>query len=434
LPRLVSRGVKMMRSNLYRSATVPFFVGALAAAVLAFAPSAAFAQHGGGGGGHASSGGGGGHFGSGGGSASSHASAPAASHSSAKPATRSAPVANSRPPVATSARPAATSTGAASARQTLFGTPAPSGSGTAVAIHAQNATPRTTVIGFPPSESNAWQATPAHSGPVSFSGQGHEIWQDSPSRSGNSVVNAAPAASSQVRFAGPTPAAAVRPTPPHKIFFPGGSSPVIFVPAFGFFGSGFGFGYFGNGFGCDPFFGWGFNQGFGCNGFGYGLGYGYSGYYGPGYGYNYAPGYDSSLSVGQSSSDSSGDASNDAYGAYSAASPSLQNSDAAPNDAASPNDGDAATSVNAAPSAAAATAPPPTTIYLKDGSSYEVMSYWLDAGKLHYITNYGGETSIDMSQLDLQRTVDENAAHGGSFTLLPAPATDAAPAPPVPQQ
>jgi hypothetical protein len=66
------------------------------------------------------------------------------------------------------------------------------------------------------------------------------------------------------------------------------------------------------------------------------------------------------------------------------------------------------------------------------------MSYWLDAGKLHYITNYGGESLIDITQLDLQRTVDENAQRGGSFTLRPAaavPAPDAAPAPePQPQQ
>ena len=395
-------------------------------AVFAFAPSAALAQHGGGGGGHAS-GGGGGHFGGGGGFAGSHASARAASHSSARPATRSAPVTNSRPPVATSAHPVTTSTGAVNARQTLFGKPAASGSGATLAVHGESAAPRTTVIGFPPTDSHAWEATPAHSGPVSFSGQGHEIWQDSPSRSGNSVSTTAPSASNRVFFAGRASATTARPIPPHKVFFPGGSGPIIFAPAFGFFGGGYGFGFFGNGFGCDPFFGWGFNQGFGCNGFGYGLGYGYSGFYGPGYGYNYGSGYDSSYSVGQSSADSSSDASSDGYGAYSGTSPSQQNSIAAPSDAA-PNDGDAATSINAAPSATAAPTPPPTTIYMKDGTSYEVMSYWLDAGKLHYITNYGGETSIDMSQLDLQRTVDENAARGGSFTLLPAPATNAAPA------
>ena len=60
------------------------------------------------------------------------------------------------------------------------------------------------------------------------------------------------------------------------------------------------------------------------------------------------------------------------------------------------------------------------------------MSYWLDAGKLHYITNYGGENTLDMSQLDLQRTVDENAHSGVDFTLKPA-RTEGGPAPAAPQ-
>jgi len=402
----------MTCSNRYRSVATVFFVGALTAAVLAFAPSGAFAQHGGVGG-HMGGGAGGGHFG-GGGIAGSHAPAPAASHSGAKPAIRSAPVANSRARVATSERPVTTSTGAVTARPTLFGAPAASVPGSTFAVHGGNAAPNTTVIGFPPSESHGWQASPAHSGPLSFSGQGHEIWQESPSRSGNSVATTAPSASNRVLFAAHTPAVASRPTPPHKIFFPGRPTPIIFVPSFGFFGSGFG---------CDPFFGWRFDQSFGCNGFGYGLGYGYGGYFGAGYGYSFNPGYDTSYAVGANPSDSSSDAPSDEYGSYSAASPSLQDSNAAL------NDGDTGTSVTAAPNATAAPAPPPTTIYMKDGTSYEVMSYWLDAGKLHYITNYGGETSIAMSQLDLQRTVDENAERGGSFTLRPSSAADAAPAP-----
>jgi len=32
---------------------------------------------------------------------------------------------------------------------------------------------------------------------------------------------------------------------------------------------------------------------------------------------------------------------------------------------------------------------------------------------------------VDANQLDLQRTVNENAAHGITFTLRPAPASDA---------
>jgi len=125
----------------------------------------------------------------------------------------------------------------------------------------------------------------------------------------------------------------------------------------------------------------------------------------------------------------SGDASGDdnGYGPYGSRNPSLENSNAPANgDDSSTNVGGAAgTAVTAAPNESPA--PSATTIYLKDGTSYEVMSYWLDAGKLHYITNYGGETSIDISQLDLQRTVDENAQRGANFTLRPAPATPAAP-------
>ena len=61
-------------------------------------------------------------------------------------------------------------------------------------------------------------------------------------------------------------------------------------------------------------------------------------------------------------------------------------------------------------------------LYLKDGSSYAVSDYWLSGGKLHYVTSYGGENVIDESQLDLQRTVNENATRGVDFTLRPEPA------------
>jgi len=54
-----------------------------------------------------------------------------------------------------------------------------------------------------------------------------------------------------------------------------------------------------------------------------------------------------------------------------------------------------------------------------------VSDYWLAGGKLHYVTSYGGENSVDANQLDLQRTVNENASHGITFTLRPAPTTGA---------
>lgn len=65
---------------------------------------------------------------------------------------------------------------------------------------------------------------------------------------------------------------------------------------------------------------------------------------------------------------------------------------------------------------------PPATIYLKDGASYGVTDYWLADGNLHYITNYGGENSIPVERLDLQRTVDENTTLGVSFILSNQPA------------
>jgi len=72
-----------------------------------------------------------------------------------------------------------------------------------------------------------------------------------------------------------------------------------------------------------------------------------------------------------------------------------------------------------------ANAQPYVVVFLRDGSSYAVSDYWLAGGKLHYVTSYGGENSVDANQLDLQRTVNENASHGITFTLRPAPASDA---------
>ena len=68
---------------------------------------------------------------------------------------------------------------------------------------------------------------------------------------------------------------------------------------------------------------------------------------------------------------------------------------------------------------------PYAVLILRDGSSYAVSDYWLAAGKLHYVTSYGGENSIDANQLDLQRTVNENALRGVTFTLRPAPDSNA---------
>jgi hypothetical protein len=246
---------------------------------------------------------------------------------------------------------------------------------------------------------------------MSFSGQGHDIWQDSPSRGSNNVVANGPATTNRFNATN-APMKIIRPMPPHIGFLPT-RPPVIFVPVYGYYGP---YGYLGYGFGCDPFFG--FNYSFGCNGFGYGYGYGggYGAYYGSGYGYN--SGYDDISNTVDTSPD-------EGYGPYSSPNLSQDNWSAPANGDSSSSDTGSSNGVGEAPAATPAPAPAATTIWLKDGTSYEVMSYWLDAGKLHYITNYGGETSIDLSQLDLQRTVDENAFRGANFTLRPAPATPA---------
>jgi hypothetical protein len=393
---------------------------ALAFAVLAFAPSSAFAQHGGGG--HMGGGGfGGGHSGGGGGfGGGSHSSTPASSHSAA-PA-RSAPVTAARgpaySPVSRSEHPASTTSSAngnAVVRTPNFGTPASTNASgpTTFALHGQAAAPHTTVIGFPPSDSHVAPVTPAlrnGSGALSFSGQGHEIWQDTPAQgASNNVAAAHPSTSERILF-GRSPSVITRPFPPHGILY----EPIFFGPAFYP-----GFGYFGNGF-CGPFSG--FDPAFGCGGFGYGGGFGLGYGFGYGYGGYFGSSYDNSFGVGSASGaiDFENDTPSNDYGTYS------------PEPAPEQGTDQSSQSVTAAP-------PPTTLIYLKDGTNFDVMSYWLDAGKLHYVTNYGGETTVDMSQLDLQRTVDENARLGVDFTLRPnpqtPPATQAAPAAqPTPDQ
>jgi hypothetical protein len=60
---------------------------------------------------------------------------------------------------------------------------------------------------------------------------------------------------------------------------------------------------------------------------------------------------------------------------------------------------------------------PSIWLYLKDGTMHEANDYWFAGSKLHFIVNGAGERTIGMDELDLQRTVDENAKRGVSFTL-----------------
>ena len=194
--------------------------------------------------------------------------------------------------------------------------------------------------------------------------------------------------------------------PPHVPPFPPRRYPIypIYGPGFGFGGC-FGPFFFGCGGG---FYGGGF-------GFGFGLGYGY-GYCDPFwgcpaglYGSYYNGGYYGNQIYNDSTSDSS--VSNEFN-------PSRYWGPSAPPEETGGGGGSASSTDNE------------VVLFLKDGTVYAITDYWIADNKLHYITNYGGENSIPLDQLDMQRTVDVNAKRGINITLRPTPQSQQAPAPP----
>ncbi len=362
----------MRRSTRHRSLLIQIAAGALAAAGLVLAPQAAFAQrggHGGGGGGHFG-GGGGGHYSGGG---SSHA--PSAPKSNGKPSGSSVSTDSSVKKTFAPPAPSGGSTSASSGVATgfvPFGSPAvaaTAGSG------AASATPHST-IGFPPVSEGSGLSTPIRPGARSFSGQGHEIWQDSPSESSRTTqpFSATTLGTKAVPFQQPAIFRSRR-------FYP------VFYPSFGFYP------FLGLGWGCDPFSPFAWN--FGCNGLGFGYGYGY-GYYGGGY-YNAYPGWSSGSVQGGPQSDSSGD-----YG------PSTW-SDAPADDS------------NSQSNSSGNSAAPESVIYLRDGSSFSVADYWVADGQLFYVTSHGTQNSVNLKLFDIERTTNENASRGITITLRPAP-------------
>ncbi|HKV06348.1 MAG TPA: hypothetical protein VJO53_14730 [Candidatus Acidoferrales bacterium] len=391
-----------------------FALVAVAAASLALAAQPALAQHSHASGGHSSAGGG--HFG-GGGHPSGGSHAPAASSAPSRPAGGMSTAVAHPPSTVTLPRPPASSgtpvagmtfhnTVAAGNRRensSAVSTLSSSGLPAGLAPFAEGSSTRSVnspvTLGFSPAIPTPWQRSSGAGRSVMFSGQGRRLWKIPPQTVTPGAVNP---------ILGSRPGMRVFPRPPHMIF-PPQRFPVFFGPSFGFFGNnlflenelleeelfGFGFGFgFGNNFGCDPFWGWG------CNGFGNGFGFA------SGSGYGFGPGgyYPMYLSASGSDNSSQSDTAQ-IYGPYAPENSSADTS-------ASQDSGAAATE-------------PLTLIYLRDGSSYAVSSYWLAGNKLHYVTNYGGENAIDLSLLDLQRTVDENAQRGVSFTLRPAPPANA---------
>ena len=362
--------------------------GKILVVLLLFSATPALAiQHGGGGGGH-SSGGGGGHFGGGGGGHVGGGHPVSSAHPSGGGQHASA----SHPPSAPAPRSGTTAVGT--------GHPIP-------ATGARAAVPATHVA----EPGYIWEASPYHSnrvGPEAPQTLGKRgfLWEDPglvgaglnsrpvfgptpPSSSAmisrtGAISTTSPNAFSVRRGNGAIamqtqPARQIRGrrrSPFNNQFFFGGFYPFGFYPGF----------YFDN---CFDF------------GFDYGYMFGYNpcgfGYLGP-WGYGAYPGYAFGMSnyVGMQ---------NQMPGFTGPSAPS-----------------DEPTSDEAvAPQGAEAPAPAPgvTVLYLKDGTSFGVIDYWLEGGRLHYVTTYGGANAMDMDDLDAQHTVDENAKQGVTFTLRP---------------
>jgi hypothetical protein len=74
---------------------------------------------------------------------------------------------------------------------------------------------------------------------------------------------------------------------------------------------------------------------------------------------------------------------------------------------------------NAAPVNQAKSEQPVTLLQLRDGSMYGLVAYWVEDGQLHYTTTYGGQNSLELDRIDLEKTVQLNAERGIQFVLHP---------------
>jgi hypothetical protein len=370
----------------------------LFACAMGLAPMPAFAQHGGGAGGGGAHGGGGGSRGGpgGGGSASASTAGASAANNSGGSGNHSNSTTNS-------------SGG-------HWWNPFHGGSGSSAA-------PAKGSNGVPAGNIKSESSATSNSGRFAA---GNDTWQEPPSASAQ--------AAARVNYYGPANVNASRPFVPLSSTTRGsvssarstamiasaqhpyqpvrpGSPYYPYYPYYGYSpyygGLGFGFGGFGP---CDPFWGcYGYGFGYGV-GYGFGGGFGYFGGVGGfGGGSSYGPGWTDASSEG---SGNVTDPNNP--NSYVVAVPGTGSTQAA---GASVSDSTRAAKGDAAQQ------PTYVLLYLKDGTSFAVSDYWLTNGKLHYVTSYGGDNSVDESQVDLQRTVNENAARGVDFSLRPQPAT-----------
>jgi hypothetical protein len=359
------------------------------AALLALAPHPAFAQHGGGGGGgHAGGGFGGSH---GGGFGGGHASG-GGSRGGGAPVAHGGSGGSSSGNASGNASRGATNSAAHSAPSSRFvgGSTWQAPPSTAMRGGAQPSTHFITADEA--AASNARVVRP----PVEPRGIGNPLGASTALR-GSSFTSGATSNAMRTR-----PFAQSITGPPHVPGRPFRNRPIFFGPGFGFGGC-FGPFFFGCGGG---FFGGGF-------GFGFGLGYGY-GYCDPFwgcpagfYGSYYNGGYYGNQIYNQSTDDSS--VSNE-FNPSRYWGPSAPPEETGGGGGASSSDSE-------------------VVLFLKDGTVYAITDYWIADNKLHYVTNYGGENSIPLDQLDMQRTVDTNAKRGVNITLRPTPQQQAAPEP-----
>jgi hypothetical protein len=217
----------------------------------------------------------------------------------------------------------------------------------------------------------------------SFSGQGRQIWQNAP----------------MVRTAVPPSRTISNVRGSMNRFGPFRDNPG--------FGSGFGFrggfrrGCWHCGFGWGFGLGWWPGWGFGWPGFGWGWGpawidpiWGW-----PGYGYY---GYPADYSNDYPYDDNS----------YSTPPENVPSSDTgAPPDVQMPTQSTDNGKIEM-----------PILLYMKDRSVFAASDYWVEDGKLHYVLSTGAEKMVELDQVDIKRTMVENADLGTQVTLKPRPA------------
>jgi hypothetical protein len=63
-------------------------------------------------------------------------------------------------------------------------------------------------------------------------------------------------------------------------------------------------------------------------------------------------------------------------------------------------------------------------LYLKNGRTIAATDWWVTLGHLQYITDSGQTGDVDVMQLDLERTNEENQKRGLTFRLKFTPPSE----------